>query len=346
MNYDRRRAMGLSESVRRQRQANLEQSLWHAKNYSENRRADQSDPKPVDEPEPIDEPKVIDPAPLPEPMVIPDPTPAPVIEPEPPVIPDPKPVVPEPKVIIPDPEPEPAPRVLFKREVKFPMGKPHVVIVGADKGGVGKTFVSRAVLSYFKAQGADVRAFDTQQPDGNLKRFHPAITEVVELSTSDDQIKVFDSVPKHAVTVIDIQAGLLTPTLTLLTDIGFFDMVKEGKIDVTVLHVIGSTMQSFNEIESAAKMLEGSRHFLVTNHTNDAAFFKGIEGVTTDALKAGSAQIDIPKMDERATEYVEAAGVAFDDYAKNGGSFVMKGKVNKWLNDVSAKFDAAKLHLK
>ncbi|ARQ95354.1 hypothetical protein [Bradyrhizobium phage BDU-MI-1] len=343
MNYDRRRALGLSEAVRRQRQANLEQSLWHAKNYSESRREDQSDPTP-------EEPTVIDQTPEPviepEPPVAPDPKPEPVIEPEPQVIPDPKPVVPEPKVIIHDPKPEPQPTVLFKREARYPMGKPHVLIVGADKGGVGKTFVSRAVLSYFKAQGADVRAFDTQQPDGNLKRFHGDITEVVELSTSDDQIKVFDTVPKHAVTVIDIQAGLLTPTLTLLTDIGFFDLVKEGKIDVTVLHVIGSTMQSFAEIEGTAKMLEGSRHFLVTNHTNDAAFFKGIEGVSAEALKAGSAVIDIPKMDERATEYVEAAGVAFDVYAKTGDSFVMKGKVNKWLNDVSAKFDAAKLHLK
>ncbi|MEH2517470.1 hypothetical protein V1279_003043 [Bradyrhizobium sp. AZCC 1610] len=226
------------------------------------------------------------------------------------------------------------------------MGKPHVVIVGADKGGVGKTFVSRAVLSYFKAQGADVRAFDTQQPDGNLKHFHPEITEIVDLSTSDDQIKVFDSVPKHAVTVIDIQAGLLTPTLTLLTDIGFLDLVKEGKIDVSVLHVIGSTKQSFNEIEGTAKILDGSRHFIVTNHTNDAAFFNGIEGVATETLKVGTALIDIPKMDERATEHVEAAATSFDDYAKNGSSFVMKGKVGKWLKDVFVKFDAAKLHIK
>ena len=30
------------------------------------------------------------------------------------------------------------------------MGLPHVVIVGADKGGVGKTFVSRAVLRLFQ----------------------------------------------------------------------------------------------------------------------------------------------------------------------------------------------------
>jgi hypothetical protein len=308
MNYDRRRAVAMSETIRRQRQENLEKDLWHSRNHSESRRETEPDPTPTEEPTVTQDPK-----PANEPKVTQD----------------------HDRKVVPT-----------KREDTFTMGLPHVVIVGADKGGVGKTFVSRAVLDYFKAQGVDARGFDTQQPDGNLKRFHPGQTEVVDLSTSDDQIKVFDSVSQHAVTVIDIQAGLLTPTLTLLTEIGFLDLVEEGKINVTTLHVIGSTLQSFNEIEGTAKILEGSRHFIVTNHTNDAAFFRGIEGVATDALAGGDARIDVPKLDERATEYVEAANASFGDYAKTGGSFVMKGKVNKWLKDVFVQFEAAKLHIK
>jgi hypothetical protein len=111
------------------------------------------------------------------------------------------------------------------------------------------------------------------------------------------------------------------------------------------MQVIGSTVQSLSEIEGAAKVLTGSRHFVVKNHTNDAAFFNGISSVATDALKAGTALIDIPKLDERATEYVEAAATSFADYAKNGDSFVMKGKVGHWLKGVFAQYDAAKLHI-
>ncbi|SDK41026.1 hypothetical protein [Bradyrhizobium ottawaense] len=308
MNYDRRRSQGLSEVARRQRQEALEKSLWHRANYSASRR-ETTDQKPVEEPRTTEAPAPIE----------------------------------QPKVIIDRDHPK---VVQTKKEDRIRMGLPHVVIVGADKGGVGKTFVSRAVMDYFKAQGATVRAFDTQQPDGNLKRFFPAETEVVNLSTSDDQIKVFDTVGKNDVTVIDIQAGLLTPTLELLTDIAFFDLVTEGKLNVSVLHVIGSTIQSFNEIEGTAKLLQGVRHFVVTNHTNDAAFFKGIAGVSTDVLSGADFRIDIAKLDERATEYVEAANATFADYAKNGESFVMKGKVNKWLNDTKKAFEAAKLNIK
>ena len=62
------------------------------------------------------------------------------------------------------------------------MAKPAVIIVGADKGGVGKTTVSRTLLDYFAARRVPVRAFDTETPRGTLKRFHPEITSIVDLN--------------------------------------------------------------------------------------------------------------------------------------------------------------------
>jgi len=40
--------------------------------------------------------------------------------------------------------------VFFKRNGNI-VAKPAVIVVGADKGGVGKTTVSRTVLDYFSA---------------------------------------------------------------------------------------------------------------------------------------------------------------------------------------------------
>lgn len=298
MNYDRRKTRAVSESIRQQRRAALEKSLWHSKNLSEAKRqgaAQQAVPQPED------------------------------------------------LVVAPDLDDDEVSHQPPKGELI--MGLPHLVIVGADKGGVGKTVVARTVLDYFRGQGVDARAIDTQMPAGNLIRFHKEVTEVIDLSSSDGQIKVFDSLPKHPVTVIDIQAGLLSPTLTLLSEIGLLAMVSDGKMNVTTMQVIGSTVQSLSEIEGAAKILTGSRHFIVKNHTNDAAFFAGLDAVSTDVLKSGTALIDIPKLDERATEYVEAAATSFASYAKTGDSFVMKGKVGHWLKGVFAQYDAAKLNI-
>ena len=87
--------------------------------------------------------------------------------------------------------------------------KPAVIVVGADKGGVGKTTVSRTVLDYFSANNVPTRAFDTESPRGTLKRFHPEITEIVDMMTTADQMKIFDTLNavSPSVTVIDVRAG-------------------------------------------------------------------------------------------------------------------------------------------
>jgi MinD superfamily P-loop ATPase len=64
------------------------------------------------------------------------------------------------------------------------MAKPALILVGADKGGVGKTTVARTLLDYFTAHHVPTRAFDTEAPKGTLKRFHRDVSEVVDATRS------------------------------------------------------------------------------------------------------------------------------------------------------------------
>jgi MinD superfamily P-loop ATPase len=73
------------------------------------------------------------------------------------------------------------------------MAKPAVIVVGADKGGVGKTTVSRTLLDYFTAHHVPTRAFDSEAPKGTLKRFHSDITDIVDVTLVPDQMRIFDT---------------------------------------------------------------------------------------------------------------------------------------------------------
>lgn len=219
---------------------------------------------------------------------------------------------------------------------------PTVIIIGADKGGTGKTTITRAMLDYLKTHNKDFRAFDTESPVGNLHRFFP-VAEIVDLTISDDQMKVFDNLSRASTTVIDVRAGLLSPTLKVLGEIGFFDLMKDGKIKIIVFHVVGSTISSLNEIKATAQIMAGAQHFVVKNHTNDAAFFAGIDSVAKDIF-GDAVVLDIPKMDERATEYVEAASLPFSNFMNDEAqSMVLCGKVRHWLTAVFQQLDMVKL---
>jgi hypothetical protein len=217
---------------------------------------------------------------------------------------------------------------------------PQVIIVGADKGGVGKTTISRTLMDYFRHQGVTFRGFDTEAPIGVLKRFFPDKVEVVDLTKSDGQMRVFDTLKDAQVTIIDVRAGLLSPTLKMLAETGFLDGVKEGRLKITVLHVLGSTQASFDEIKATAALVEGSKHYLVVNHVNEASYL----GLSDDMKKVGDGIIDIAKLNELAAEYVDTAGVSFDAFVANeSNSAVMRGYIKNWMGRVFSQYDAARL---
>jgi len=235
------------------------------------------------------------------------------------------------------------------------MAKPAVIVVGADKGGVGKTTVSRAVLDYFSANNVPTRAFDTEAPRGTLKRFHPDITEIVDMTSTADQMKIFDTLnsANASVTVIDVRAGLLSPALASLRDIGFLDAARSGQITFAVFHILGPSIASLDEIAETANFMTGAKYFLVKNFINNTSFFEWDQSTYNSYFHRikDATEITIPKLNELAVEHVEVASVPFLKFVANKGhndqpenySFVLRGYVRHWLGNVWGEFDRIKL---
>jgi hypothetical protein len=235
------------------------------------------------------------------------------------------------------------------------MAKPTVILVGADKGGVGKTTVARTLLDYFSAHQTPTRAFDTESPRGTLKRFHPDITEVVDVTEVADQMKIFDTLGSAdaRVTVIDVRAGLLSPTLQALSDIGFLESAKKGQITFAVFHILGPSIASLNEIAETARFVGDANYFLVKNKINDTTFFEWDPKTYNTYFKQikGASEISIPKLNEMACEQVEVASQPFVSFIANKDaqgqtanySFVLRGYVRHWLGNVWGEYDRVKL---
>ena len=231
------------------------------------------------------------------------------------------------------------------------MTKPAVVLIGADKGGVGKTTVARTLLDYFAHHQVRVRAFDTEVPRGTLKRFHPNVTDVVDINYVPDQMRIFDTVNSTDATVslIDVRAGLLSPTLRALRNIGFIEAAKKGEITFVVFHILGPSIASLDEIAVTAAYLGDAKYFMVKNSINNAHFFEWDEATHMAYFKTvpRAVEITIPNLVEMATEQVELASVPFAIFIANkkqGGdpasySFVLRGYVRHWLGNVWAEYD-------
>ena len=235
------------------------------------------------------------------------------------------------------------------------MTKPAVVLIGADKGGVGKTTVARTLLDYFADRRVRARAFDTEVPKGTLKRFHPDVTDIVDINHVPDQMRIFDTVNSTdaSVSLIDVRAGLLSPTLRALRNIGFIDAAKKGHITFVVFHILGPSIASLDEIVETAAYLGDGKYFMVKNFINNTHFFEWDEATHAAYFKRlpDAIEMTIPKLPEMASEQVDLASVPFATFIANkkksgdpaSYSFVLRGYVRHWLDCVWAEYDRVTL---
>src|SRR6266496_4286304 len=192
------------------------------------------------------------------------------------------------------------------------MAKPVVIVVGADKGGVGKTTVSRTLLDYFSANNVPTRAFDTESPRGTLKRFHPDVTEIVDMTTTSDQMKIFDTL------------NATGPSIASLDEIAETANFMQGAKYFLVKNFINDTQ------------------FFQWDQATYNSYFHRIKDAT---------ELTIPKLNEMAYEQVEVSSVPFLKFVANKGtndeaanySFVLRGYVRHWLANVWSEFDRIKL---
>jgi dethiobiotin synthetase len=223
---------------------------------------------------------------------------------------------------------------------------PTIIIVGADKGGVGKTTICRALLDYLAERQHTYRAFDTEFPAGDLNRFAPE-SQVIDIGQVQAQMSVFDGVDSERLTVIDLRGGLLTPTLQALDDAKLFDDVRNNKMRLILLHVLGPTMASIAEISEAAKRIGAgsARHFVVKNHINQTQYFDWDEPSRQAVWQQMSnVTIDVPQLSEIACETLQKHGGSFaafcaDQNPAGPQSRVLRGRVRTWLEAVWREFD-------
>jgi hypothetical protein len=229
--------------------------------------------------------------------------------------------------------------------------KPAVILIGADKGGVGKTTVARLLADYLVGKNVPTRAFDTETPRGTLKRFHGDMTEVVDITSTADQMKILDTLntAQVKVSIIDARAGSFAGSLRALRDIGFLEAVREGQFTFIMFHVLGSSIASLDEIAETAPYAPDAHYFLVKNHVNDTTFFEWDPATYSSYFsKTRSAgEVTIPKLSEMAYEQVDIAGAPFSAFVANRAgdgrpanhSFVLRGYVRTWQRKVNEEFD-------
>lgn len=217
-----------------------------------------------------------------------------------------------------------------------------LILVGANKGGVGKTTIARLLLDYLAARLNGFRVFDGQAPGGSLKRFYPE-AEVIDFHGTAGRMRVLDGLSDRP-TLVDIPAGLLSETLQLLRDAGILEDAAKGAVHLSVVHVVAPSFDSLLELsEIAGRLADGGDHNVIKNCVNDEKF-EWAAGTFPEALAriAPKGLAEVPHLTAMAREAADAAGGTFTNFVvDNSRSDLLRRLTMKWQGDVFRSFDGA-----
>jgi len=225
----------------------------------------------------------------------------------------------------------------------------RIHFVGGEKGGVGKSVLSRVLAQYYIDRNIPFRAFDADLSHGALLRYYGDYTTAVDISDfeSADQMAEI-AVEQERDVIVDLAAQSSRNIDRWMEESGVLELADEVDIAVTFWHVMDDRTDSVRLLESTLDTY-GSRpeYVLVRNHGcgKDFSLFNESD-VKTKAESLGAQLVDLPQLHAGAMRKIDRIGASLWAAANNrdesiGPTLGMleRQRVKVWLNKAYAELD-------
>jgi hypothetical protein len=190
-----------------------------------------------------------------------------------------------------------------------------VHLIGGEKGGVGKSMVSRLLAQYFIDQQLPFIGFDTDRSHGALKRFYADYASPVLV----DRFEALDQIIEAAVdqpggrVLVDLAAQTNEPLIQWMDDAGVLDMAEDTGFAMHYWHVMDTGRDS---VDLLSRLLDrfGQRvqHVLVLNQLRGDDFsLLNTSGQLARATAMGARVITIKRLHETVVHKIDAGSSSF-----------------------------------
>ena len=228
----------------------------------------------------------------------------------------------------------------------------QIHLIGGEKGGVGKSLVSRLLAQYFIDHQLPFTGFDTDRSHGALMRFYTDYASPVLV----DRYEALDAIIEDAVehpgqrVLVDLAAQTHEPLVKWIEDSGVLELAGESGVALSYWHVMDAGRDS---VDLLSRLLDrfGSRlrYVLVRNQLRGDDFTQlKASGQLERALGMGATVIDIKHLHDPVMQKIDARNSSFwaarhTTGAEGPGLGLMeRQRLKLWLNH--AYGEIAKTH--
>ncbi len=225
----------------------------------------------------------------------------------------------------------------------------HIHFIGGEKGGVGKSLLSRILAQHFIDRQLPFVAFDTDRSHGALLRYYGEFATPMPLDAHDSMDAVIEAAcaePNRRV-LVDMAAQTQAALARWLEEAEVCTLAKELGVDMTYWHVMDAGRDSTHLLE---KWLDGPGAamplVLVFNEVRGEQFSAlDASGLLPRALALGARTLRLRKLADAPLQKVDAQGQSFWAAVQPGSGLGLleRQRLKVWLQRANDELNALSL---
>jgi hypothetical protein len=221
-------------------------------------------------------------------------------------------------------------------------GHSRIHFIGGEKGGVGKSLLSRLMAQYFIDHGVPFSAFDSDRSHSTLSRFYGDYVKPVVAETYESLDRIVETAieqPGRRV-LVDLAAQTHEPLVKWMDESGVLDLADVSGITVQYWHVMDSGRDSAELLRRLLDRFGQRLHYVIVRNQLRGDDFSILErsGQLVRARGLGAKVMDLKRLHDSISQKIDARNVSFwsakNSQAIDGASLSLmeRQRLRLWLS--------------
>jgi hypothetical protein len=188
-------------------------------------------------------------------------------------------------------------------------------LIGGEKGGVGKSMVSRILAQFFIDNELPFIGFDTDRSHGALMRFYSGYASPALV----DRYEALDAIVETAVeqpgrrVLVDLAAQTDEPLVKWMDESGVLDLADVSGVAIHYWHVMDSGKDSVDLLRRLLDRFGQRLHYVLVRNQLRGDDFSQLEksGEQERALALGARIVDVKRLHDPIVQKIDATNCSF-----------------------------------
>jgi hypothetical protein len=221
--------------------------------------------------------------------------------------------------------------------------------IGGEKGGVGKSLVSRVLAQYMIDHERPFLGFDTDKSHGSLLRFYSDFTSPTVIDQYESLDRIIESgieEPERRI-LVDLAAQTHQFLVQWVEDSGVLDLSGELGLNLNYWHVMDSGQDSVDLLRQLLDQFgERLKLTIVLNQVRGDRFdILDASGQLDRAKGLGARAITIPRLQDSTMQKIDGHSLSFwaamnnADKSNTGLGLLERQRIKVWLKKAYSNID-------